>query len=116
VFTGPYRPTVTPLPPSEGACYRSETVTVGLADLDSERTLTFEGPASAEGHALLLTNATLRDANGSPVPNVRGASNSDLAVVEESPGSGPHGVELRVDSYEDRAYDYWLFGRAFEPS
>jgi hypothetical protein len=73
-------------------------VTVGFTDLEGERTLIFEGPASAEGHALLLTNATVRDANGSPVLNIRGGSNSDLAVVEESPVSGPHGVELRVGS------------------
>lgn len=116
VFSGPYRPTVTPLPPPEGACHRSETVTLDLAGLDGERSLTFEGPASAEGHALLLTNATLRSANGSTVSGVRGASDTDLATVEESPGGGPYGVEIRVDAYDDRSYDYWMFGRRFEPS
>jgi len=116
VFTGPYRPTITPIPPPEGACYRSETVTLGLAALDGERSLTFEGPASAEGQALLLTNATLRDANESAVLDVRGATGTDLVTVEAAPGDGPHGVEIRVDSYDDREYGYWLFGRAFEPS
>jgi hypothetical protein len=116
VFTGPYRPTITPVPPPEGACYRSETVTLDLAALDGERSLTFEGPASAEGQALLLTNATLRDANGAAVLDVRGATDTDLVTVEAAPGDGPHGVEVRVDSYDDREYGYWLFGREFEPS
>jgi hypothetical protein len=111
VFSGPYRPTITPLPPPAGECYRSETTTLDLAELDGERSLAFEGPASTEGHALLLTTATLRDANGSAVANVRGASDTDLATVEESPGDGPYRVEIRIDAYDDRNYDYWLFGR-----
>lgn len=116
VFTGPYRPTITPIPPPEGACYRSETTTLDLAELGEERSLAFEGPASAEGHALLLTNATLRGANGTSLANVRGATDTDLATVEERPGGGPYGVEIRVDAYDDRSYDYWVFGRRFEPS
>jgi hypothetical protein len=111
VFSGPYRPTITPLPPPAGECYRSETVTLDLADLNGERSLTFAGPASAEGHALLLANATLRDADGSAMLSVRGARDTELASVEESPGGGPHVVEIRVDAYDDREYDYWVFGR-----
>jgi hypothetical protein len=111
VFSGPYRPTVTPLPPPEGSCHRSGSVTLDLATLDGERSLTFSGPATAEGHALLLTNGTLRDADGSAMLSVRGARDTELASVEAPPGGGPYAVEIRVDTYEDREYDYWLFGR-----
>ncbi|MFB6169353.1 MAG: hypothetical protein ABEJ43_10990 [Haloferacaceae archaeon] len=110
-FTGPYRPTITPIPPPDGECHRSEAVTVSLANLTGERSLTFEGAASAEGHALLLTNATVRYANGTRVANLRGASTTELAAVAESPGEGPYAVEIRIDAYDDRRYDYWLFGR-----
>lgn len=78
---GPYRPTVTPLPPPEGACHRSETRTLDLAALGGERSVTFEGPASAEGHALVLMDAALRGANGTSVANVRGATDRAMTDV-----------------------------------
>jgi hypothetical protein len=107
-FTGPYKPTVTPIAPPSGECHRSESVTVDLTDLDGERSLTATAPGRfAAGHALIATNVTATDRNGSTVTGVRGASGKRVRVVEGAP-AGPYRVTLSLEAYDDRPYDYWF--------
>jgi len=108
-FSGPYEPTVTPIPPPSGECYRSETVTVDLTDLDGERSLgrlTAPGRFAA-GQALIATNTTATYRNGTSVTGMRGASDKLVTAVEGRP-SGQRRVTLSVATYDDRPYDYWL--------
>jgi hypothetical protein len=107
-FTGPFKPTVTPIPPPSGECRRSESVTVDLTDLDGERSLTATAPGRfAAGHALIATNVTATYRNGSTVTGVRGASGKRVRVVEGAP-VGPYRVTLSLEAYDDRPYDYWF--------
>ncbi len=77
----------------------------------AERTVgPFDAPAGTEGHALLLTNATVRAESGSAVAGVRGTT-ADLAETATRPDGERQRVELRIEAYDDRSYDDWLFGR-----
>jgi len=108
-FSGPYKPTITPIAPPEGECHRSEPVTLDLTDVDGERSLgrvTAPGRFAA-GHAIIATNVTVTDRNGTTVTGIRGASGKRLRVVEGAP-AGPYRVTLSVDAYDDRPYDYWV--------
>ena len=108
-FSGPYEPTITPIAPPSGECYRSESVTVDLADLDGERSLgrlTAPGRFAA-GHALIATNTTATYRNGTTVTGMRGASDKLVTAVEGRP-TGQRRVTLSVAAYDDRPYDYWL--------
>jgi hypothetical protein len=108
-FGGPYEPTITPIRMPEGDCYRSETVTMDLADIEDGRSLgelTAPGRFSA-GHALLVTNATATYRNGTTVSGMRGATGKRVRVVEGTP-AGPYRVTLSIEAYEDRPYRYWL--------
>lgn len=114
VFRGPYEPTVTPIPPPSGECHRTETVTLALTP-GAERTVgPFDAPPGTAGYALVLANATVRAENGSTVAGVRGTTTSDLAETAARPDGERQRVELRIEAYDDRSYDYWLFGRASE--
>jgi|GEM_PF-3163561 len=108
-FTGPYKPTVTPIAPPEGECHRSESVTVDLTELDGERSLGgFTAPGRfTAGHALVATNVTATYRNGTTVRGIRGASGKRVRVVE-GPPAGPYRVSLSVEAYDDRPYDYWV--------
>lgn len=108
-FTGPYEPTITPIAPPSGECYRSEAITVDLTELDGERSLgrTSAPGRFAAGHALIATNATATYRNGTTVTGMRGASGKRVRVVEGAP-AGPYRVTLSVDAYDDRPYAYWL--------
>lgn len=108
-FAGPFKPTVTPIAPPDGDCHRSATVTVDLTDLDGDRSLariTAPGRFDA-GHALVVTNVTVTDRNGTAAGSVR--VDERAAVVEGEP-AGPYRVTLSLESYrgEDRAYDFWV--------
>jgi len=108
-FTGPYKPTITPIAPPEGECYRSESVTLDLTDLDGELPLdrvTAPGRFTA-GHALIATNVTATYRNGTTVTRMRDASGKRVRVVE-GPPTGPYRVTLSVEAYEDRPYRYWF--------
>lgn len=108
-FSGPYEPTITPIAPPSGECYRSETVTVDLTELDGERSLgrlTAPGRFGA-GHALIATNTTATYRNGTTVTGMRGASDKLVATVEGR-ATGQRRVTLSVAAYDDRPYDYWL--------
>jgi hypothetical protein len=108
-FGGPYEPTITPIRMPEGDCYRSETVTMDLTDVEDGRSLgelTAPGRFTA-GHALLVTNATATYRNGTTVTGMRGATGKRVRVVEGIPG-GPSRVTLSIAAYEDRPYRYWL--------
>ncbi|ESS05428.1 MAG: hypothetical protein A07HB70_02472 [uncultured archaeon A07HB70] len=113
-FRGPYEPTITPIPPPSGECHRTETVTLTLTP-GAERTVgPFDAPAGTAGYALLLTDATVRSENGATVAGVRGTTTTDLAETAARPDDERQSVELRIEAYDDRSYDYWLFGRASE--
>jgi hypothetical protein len=114
-FSGPYEPTPTPIAMPEGDCYRSETVTVDLAALDGDRSLgRITAPGSYDvGHALVATNVTATDRNGSAVGGIRGATGKRVAVVEGEP-AGRYRVTLSVESYADRPYDYWFVAEETE--
>jgi len=107
-YTGPYKPTITPIRPPSGECYRSDSVTLDLTALDGERSEAFTIPGRFDaGHALIATNVTATYRNGSTVTGIRGASGKRLRVVE-GPPAGPYRVTLSVDAYDDRPYDYWV--------
>jgi hypothetical protein len=108
-FTGPYEPTITPIAPPRGECRRTATVTVDLTDVDGERSLgrfTVPGRFDA-GHALVVTNVTATYRNGTAVSGIRGATGK-RANVETGRSAGSYRVTLALESYTDRAYDYWL--------
>jgi len=94
-YTGPYKPTVTPIPtPTAGACRRSESVTVDLADLAGGTSI---GPVTAPGshaagHALIVTDVTATGQDGRTVP-IKGASGHRVRTVEGL-DDGPSRVEL----------------------
>jgi hypothetical protein len=108
-FTGPYKPTITPIRPPSGECHRSESVTLDLTDLDGEQSLgQFSAPGRFDaGHALIATNVTATYRNGTTVTGVRGASGKRVRVVE-GPPAGPYRVTLSLTAYEDRPYRYWF--------
>jgi len=108
-FTGPYEPTITPIAPPSGECRRSEPVTLDLTDLDDGRSLgRFTAPGRFDGgHALLVTNVTATYRNGTAVSGIRGATGKRANVVAGRP-AGRHRVQLSMESYTDRPYDYWL--------
>mgnify|MGYP006292230375 CR=1 FL=1 len=108
-FTGPYEPTITPIAPPRGECRRTETVTVDLTDVDGERSLgRFAVPGRFDaGHALVVTNVTATYRNGTAVSGIRGATGKRANVVSGRP-AGSYRVTLSMESYTDRAYDYWL--------
>jgi hypothetical protein len=115
-FTGPYKPTITPIAPPSGECHRSESITLDLTDLDGERSLTATAPGRFDaGHALIATNVTATDRNGTTVRGVRGASGKRLEVVEGGP-AGPYRVTLSLEAYDDRPYDYWFVVEGNEPA
>lgn len=110
-FSGPYKPTVTPIRPPSGDCHRSEPITLDPADIDGERSLgRVTAPGRFDGgHALLVTNVTATHANGTVVDGIR--VDKRVSVVEGAP-AGPYRVRLSVSSYRgsDRPYDYWVIG------
>jgi len=111
-YTGPYKPTITPIRPPSGECYRSDPVTFDLAAVDGERSERFAVPGRFDaGHALVATNVTATYRNGSTVTGLRGASGKRVRVVEGSP-AGPYRVTLSVEAYDDRPYDYWIVAEA----
>ncbi|WP_338740602.1 hypothetical protein [Haloplanus salilacus] len=108
-FSGPYKPTVTPIRPPSGDCHRSAPITLGLTEVDGERSLdrvTAPGRFDA-GHALVVTNVTATYENRTAVRGMR--IDERASVVEGSP-AGPYRVRLSVASYldDDRPYDYWF--------
>jgi hypothetical protein len=108
-FTGPYKPTITPIRPPSGECHRSESVSLNLTDLDGGRSLgQFSAPGGVDaGHALIATNVTATYRNGTAVSGIRGASGKRVRVVEGA-HAGPYRVTLSLKAYDDRPYDYWF--------
>lgn len=117
VFTGPYQPTLTPLPTPAGECTRSTPVTVDLADLAGPTSLgSATAPASTSGHALIATDVTVRRDNGSRVESVKNIGGAEL-IRSPKPPDGRYGLEVEIRSVaEERDYDYWLVWEQFDPS
>lgn len=107
-YTGPYKPTVTPIPTPTGECERSSSVTIDLASLDESRRIgPFERPDGfTGGHGLIVTEVTARHANGTSVDGLRGVGGIRAHVVRGE-GAAAYRVTFRVPSY-DGWYDYWL--------
>lgn len=107
-FTGPHRPSLTPLPTPRGDCHRSEPVTVELSG-DGGRTLgPFTAPAATDGHAVVVTDATATRANGSTVSDIYGGSGQE-ALAEPASPTGTYEVTVGLDPADDGAdYEFFL--------
>lgn len=117
-YTGPYKPTITPIPaPSSDACHLSREVAFDLAELEDGTSL---GPVTAPGtytagHALLVTDVTATIADGETAA-VKGTGGHRATVVE-GPPDGPYHVELGVDAApKEASYDYALVSSLGEPA
>lgn len=108
-FSGPYKPTPTPIAPPTGECHRSTAVTLDLTTISDARSLGhFAAPEAFDaGHGLVVTNVSATFNNGSAVTGLRGSGGHVAHVVRGNP-DGPYRVELSIDSYRDRPYTYWL--------
>lgn len=116
VYTGPYKPTITPVPPPEGTCRRTDPVTVELTELDGTRVVERAVPETASGHAVVVTGLAVARENGSSVSAIDGVG-GHVALESSDAPRGAYGVELGFDSApEDHDYDYWLLSEAFDPS
>lgn len=116
VFSGPYKPTITPLRTPSGECLRSEPVTIDLAATEDDRPVEVTAPARARGHALVVTEITATRENGTDVTGIKGTGGVDVLAIPERP-EGRYGVEIGLERVEnDAAYDYWLVLSRFEPS
>ncbi|WP_136689415.1 hypothetical protein [Halorhabdus amylolytica] len=109
-YTGPYKPTVTPIStPTADACRRSEPVTVDLAEEDQEFAI---GPVNASvtdaaGHALIVTDVTATSQDGESVP-IKGADGHRVRIVERRV-DGSSRFEIGLAAGPDEAeYDYEL--------
>lgn len=116
VFSGPYKPTLTPISTPSGECHRSVPVTVDLTDMTGERSLgNFTAPRTTSGHALLITDLRVERHNGTTVKSIRNIGGAEL-IRSSNPPEGPYGVELTIETVtDDRSYDYWLVWDRFDP-
>lgn len=116
VFSGPYKPTITPLRTPSGECLRSEPVTIDLAATEGDRPVEVTAPARAEGHAVIVTEITATRENGTEVTGIKGTGGVELLAIAERP-EGRYGVGIGLERAPDGApYDYWLERGRFEPS
>lgn len=117
VFTGPYKPTVTPIGTPGGDCHRSAPVDVDLTTVDGTRSLgTGTAPGPAGGHALVVTDVTATHENGTSVTAIRGAGVAELVASPTRP-SGQSVVEIGLEPAPDGTeYDYWLVAERVERS
>lgn len=117
-YEGPYKPTITPIPtPGSNACYRSETDTLDLTEIESSFSLgSVTAPGSfPAGHALIVTDVTVTTQDDETAA-IRGAGGHRANVVEGQP-DGPYHVEFDVAAAPDGArYDYTLVSRLVEPA
>ncbi|MFC7195570.1 hypothetical protein ACFQL4_14625 [Halosimplex aquaticum] len=117
VFSGPYKPTLTPLPTPTGECHESQSVTVDVTEVSGERSLgNFSAPGSTSGHALIATEVEATHTNGTAVTTIYGTGGAELIRSDERP-SGPYGVEIGFDPAPDgRDYDYWFLHEEYDIS
>lgn len=115
---GPYKPTITPIPtPESNACYRSETITRDLTEIESRSSL---GPVTAPGsfaagHALVVTDLTVTTADDETAA-IRGTGGHRANVVDGRPDDQYH-VEFDIAAAPDGArYDYSLVSRVVDPA
>jgi hypothetical protein len=117
-YDGPYKPTITPIPtPESTACYRSETITRDLTEIESRSSL---GPVTAPGsytagHALIVTDVTVRTSDDETAA-IRGTGGHRANVVDGQPDDQYH-VEFDVAVAPDGAqYEYSLVSRLVDPA
>ncbi|WP_246989240.1 hypothetical protein [Halorientalis marina] len=117
-YEGPYKPTITPIPtPESNACYRSETITRDLTEIESHSSLgPITAPGSfAAGHALVVTDVTVTTADDETAA-IRGTGGHRANVVDGRPADQYH-VEFDVTAAPEGArYDYTLVSRLVEPA
>jgi hypothetical protein len=117
IYYGPYKPTITPLGPPEGECHRTETVEVDLTEIDGERSLgEFTAPASARGHAVIVTDVTATLDDGTTLSKVKGIGGHE-ALRDANRPSGTYGVEIGLlnESYTGGA-EWIVVSERFQPS
>ena len=109
-YTGPYKPTVTPIPtPTSDACHRSEPVTIDLTAGGGGFSF---GPVTAPpsftaGHALIVTDVTATSQDGESVP-IKGVDGHRVRIVERRV-DGSSRFEIGLAAGPDEAeYDYEL--------
>ena len=117
VFSGPYEPTITPLPTPAGHCHSSEPLSVDLTEIDGEHSLgNVTAPSQASGHAVIATDVEATHRNGTSITATKGASGAEL-MRSENPPDGPYGVELGIGSAgHSLDYEYYLGSERFEPA
>lgn len=116
VFSGPYKPTLTPIGTPVGECSRSPPITVNLAAMTGEVSLgNVTAPEGTSGHALLVTDLTVKHDNGTTVTSIKNIGGAELIRSSNRP-DGPYGTELTIETVtDDRSYDYWLVWDRFDP-
>lgn len=117
VFSGPYKPTITPLPTPAGQCTHANPVTIDLARTRNGASLgNVTAPESTSGHALIATEIAVKRENGSIVESVKNMGGAEL-IRSPNPPDGPYGVNVGIQPVaEDREYDYWLMWDRFDPT
>lgn len=117
MFSGPYKPTLTPLPTPVGGCHESDFVTVDLTGVSGERSLgNLTAPGSTSGHALIATDVDATHTNGTEITTIYGSGGAEL-IRTAAPPRGPYGVEVGIDPAPDgRSYDYWFVHEEYDPA
>ena len=115
VFSGPYKPTITPLRTPTGECHRSTPQTIDLSELSSAVSLgNFSAPETTQGHALLVTDLDVTRTNGTPVTSIKDIGGAEL-ITSPNPPDGPYGVEVGIEPVTDRRYSHWLVWDRVDP-
>jgi len=117
VFSGPYKPTLTPLPAPAGECHSSERVGVDLTGIGGERSLgRATAPGSASGHALVLDTIDATDRDGDAIDGIYGVGGLEL-LGSPDPPDGPYGIEIGIEpSGGGGTIDYRIVSDRFDPS
>lgn len=117
VYSGPYKPTITPVATPSGECHRLEPITIDLTELEGERPLgTFTAPGSTNGHALIVTTVRATYQNETVVSKIKG-TRGEILIEAPNPPAGQYGIQLGIEpAPEEAPYDYWLLSKQFDPS
>jgi len=101
-YSGPFKPTPTPIGLPEGECHRSEPVTVTITARNGTQSLgQFTAPGQFDaGHALIITDVTATRQNGTTITRLQGRDGHRAAIVE-GPLDGSHVVTVGLHAWDD---------------